>query len=290
MVKTILLFHGSGSQFQLIRNASIARFLCSSSATSTAAFCSHFGSNQTTAPRTSSSPPFTTVEAALDSFNSMLCKNPRPPIAKFGRLKEAQALLKEMCNQGQLPNVVTCCSLLSGLCRIGNIDEALALFREMEGSWLKPNVAIYNILIDGLWKAGRVKEARDVFARLSGDESLHPDIQTYATVIDGLCRHSLVDEAYDLFRKMERSICLLNSCSYNVIIHGFLRHKDPLEAVSLIQEMVSKGFSADATTLSLLIELLPKNQLDHPLLRKLLGDSDMVSEKITPTKSTTSED
>ncbi|CAN1342569.1 Pentatricopeptide repeat-containing protein At1g63150 [Linum perenne] len=108
-----------------------------------------------------------------------------------------------------------------------------------------------------------------MFTRLSGDESLHPDVFTYTTVIDGLCRHSLVDEAYDLFRKM---------------------HKDPLEAVSLIQEMVSKGFSADATTLSLLLELLPKNQLDHPLLRKLLGDSDMVSEQIRPTNSTTSED
>ncbi|CAN1342630.1 Pentatricopeptide repeat-containing protein At3g22470, mitochondrial [Linum perenne] len=108
-----------------------------------------------------------------------------------------------------------------------------------------------------------------MFTRLSEDESLHLDVRTYNIMIGGLCRHSLVDEAYDLFRKMGRN---------------------PLEAVSLIQEMVSKGFSADATTLFLLIELLPKNQLDHPLFQKLLGDCYMVSEKIRPTKSTTSED
>ena len=64
-----------------------------------------------------------------------------------------------------------------------------------------------------------------------------------------------------------------------MIIHEFLRHKDPLEAVDLIQEMVSKGFSADATTLELLLELLPKNQLDHPLLRKLVGDSEEIKPK-----------
>ncbi|CAN0864610.1 Putative pentatricopeptide repeat-containing protein At1g12700, mitochondrial [Linum grandiflorum] len=48
---------------------------------------------------------------------------------------------------------------------------------------------------------------------------------------------------------MERSSYVPNKCSYNVIIRGFLRHKDPLDAKELIQEMVSEGFQADAATI-----------------------------------------
>ncbi|CAI0428751.1 unnamed protein product [Linum tenue] len=98
-----------------------------------------------------------------------------------------------------------------------------------------------------------------MFSRLSRDKFLQPDTRAYTITVDGLCRQGFVDEAYDLFRKME---------------------KDPLEAIDLIHEMVSEGFSADATTMSLLIELLPKNQLDHPIFQKLLNGPDIKSHKI----------
>ncbi|CAI0554737.1 unnamed protein product [Linum tenue] len=98
-----------------------------------------------------------------------------------------------------------------------------------------------------------------MFSRLSRENCLQPDTRTYNITINGLCRQRFVDEAYELFRKME---------------------KDPLEAMDLILEMVSKGFSADATTMSLLLEMLPKNQLDHPILQKLLNSPDTKSHKI----------
>ncbi|CAI0554738.1 unnamed protein product [Linum tenue] len=120
-----------------------------------------------------------------------------------------------------------------------------------------------------------------MFSRLSRENCLQPDTRTYNITINGLCRQRFVDEAYELFRKMEaEDSCVPDNCSYNVIIHGFLRHKDPLEAMDLILEMVSKGFSADATTMSLLLEMLPKNQLDHPILQKLLNSPDTKSHKI----------
>ncbi|CAI0429524.1 unnamed protein product [Linum tenue] len=98
-----------------------------------------------------------------------------------------------------------------------------------------------------------------MFLRLSKDNSLRPSTHTYSVTIGGLCRQGLVDEAYDLFRKMEL---------------------DPHEAVALIQEMVSKGFSADTTTMSLLIQVLPKNQLNHPLVQKLLNGPDINIQEI----------
>ncbi|CAI0629319.1 unnamed protein product [Linum tenue] len=98
-----------------------------------------------------------------------------------------------------------------------------------------------------------------MFSKLNRDNCLQLNTRTYNTAINGLCRQGFVDEAYELFRKME---------------------KDPLEAMDLIHEMVSKGFSADARTMTLLIELVPKNQLDHPIFQKLLRGPDIKSHKI----------
>uniref|UniRef100_A0A199UCK5 Pentacotripeptide-repeat region of PRORP domain-containing protein n=2 Tax=Manihot esculenta TaxID=3983 RepID=A0A199UCK5_MANES len=64
----------------------------------------------------------------------------------------------------------------------------------------------------------------------------------------GLCQQGLMDEAYKVFRDMEKGGCLPNNFSYNIIIQGFLKHEDLPKASELINEMVDKGFSADATT------------------------------------------
>jgi pentatricopeptide repeat protein len=47
---------------------------------------------------------------------------------------------------------------------------------------------------------------------------------------------------------MEEDGCPPNEWSYNVIIRGFLRHRDESRAVQLIVEMRDRGFVADAGT------------------------------------------
>ncbi|CAI0560658.1 unnamed protein product [Linum tenue] len=100
-----------------------------------------------------------------------------------------------------------------------------------------------------------------MFSTLSEGDCLKPTTRTYNIVINGLCRQGLVDDAYNLFRTM---------------------HKGPFEAGDLIQEMLSKGFTADTTTMSLLMDLTSKNQLNHPVVRKLVGDSGMACEEVRP--------
>uniref|UniRef100_A0A6N2LS15 Amine oxidase domain-containing protein n=1 Tax=Salix viminalis TaxID=40686 RepID=A0A6N2LS15_SALVM len=46
-----------------------------------------------------------------------------------------------------------------------------------------------------------------------------------------------------------------DSCSYNVIIQGFLQNRDSSTAVQFIDEMVGKGFSADSSTFQMLLDL-----------------------------------
>ncbi|KDP42589.1 hypothetical protein JCGZ_24363 [Jatropha curcas] len=74
-------------------------------------------------------------------------------------------------------------------------------------------------------------------------------------------------------RLVEENGCLPNSCSYNVIIQGYLWYNDSSMVTQLIDEMVSTGFSVDATTVELAINLV-MNKPDDPLVQKLLSCSE----------------
>ncbi|GAV63205.1 PPR_2 domain-containing protein [Cephalotus follicularis] len=84
---------------------------------------------------------------------------------------------------------------------------------------------------------------------------LHPDVITCTIMINGLCKEGLPNEAYDLFRKMEDYGCVPNSCSYNTIIKGFFRNNDASIAMQLLEEMVNRGFSADVSTIEMILNL-----------------------------------
>ncbi|KAI8561106.1 hypothetical protein RHMOL_Rhmol04G0311200 [Rhododendron molle] len=54
---------------------------------------------------------------------------------------------------------------------------------------------------------------------------------------------------------MEQKGYFPDGCTYNVIIRGFLARKKYSEALVLLKEMVAKGFSADASTVSWIVNL-----------------------------------
>jgi pentatricopeptide repeat protein len=86
-------------------------------------------------------------------------------------------------------------------------------------------------------------------------------------MIKGLLKEGLSNEAYELFRKMEVDGFLPNSCSYNVIIQGFLQNQDSTAAVQLIDEMVGKRFSADSSTFQMLLDLESHDEIISRFMR-----------------------
>jgi pentatricopeptide repeat protein len=118
-----------------------------------------------------------------------------------------------------------------------------------------------------LCKCGKIKDGKELFSRLI-DEGLKPNVYTYTALVGALCKEGLIIEAHKLFRKMEEDGCTPDKCAYNVIIQGFLQHKDPSMARQLVEEMVNRGFSADAATRALLNDF-PTN--DIPALKTLIG-------------------
>lgn len=72
------------------------------------------------------------------------------------------------------------------------------------------------------------------------------------------CQKGLFVEAKEMLMKMEENGCLPNSVTYNVIVQEFLKQNECRETEVLLEEMVNKGFSPDATTFSMLLSLIPK--------------------------------
>jgi len=98
-----------------------------------------------------------------------------------------------------------------------------------------------------------------LFSKLSV-KGLQPTFRMYTTIINALCKEGLVGEAFEAFRKMEEDSYSPDEWSYNVIIGGFLQHKDASRAVQLIGEMRDKGFLADAHTEALVMDLLSNDE------------------------------
>ncbi|XP_021639314.2 pentatricopeptide repeat-containing protein At3g22470, mitochondrial-like [Hevea brasiliensis] len=119
----------------------------------------------------------------------------------------------------------------------------------MEKGKLEPELVFHNISIDGMCKAGKINDAKELFSRFFENGSQH-DVYTYGRIIKGLCKEGLLNEAYKVFRGMGERGCLSDDYCNNVIIQEFLKRKHVARASQFLDEMVGKGFSADATTTS----------------------------------------
>ena len=94
---------------------------------------------------------------------------------------------------------------------------------------------------------------------------LQPNVQTYTIMLKGLCKEGLIEEASEIFEKMDGSGCSPNDHTYNTIIQRLLQHNETSKAMKYLEIMVDKGFSANSTVASMLVDLLSSNQVDNDI-------------------------
>ncbi|GJV58020.1 putative pentatricopeptide repeat-containing protein [Tanacetum coccineum] len=147
------------------------------------------------------------------------------------------------------PNVVTYSTLIQGLFRVGRCEDGRKLFDAMRAK----DINVYNIIINGDGKCGKHDIARVLFQDLT-NKGLHPDVHTYSVMISGLCREGLVRDAKQLFLQMAESGCPPDNVSYRVLLQGYLRNQYYDDVEMLLHEMDGRGFSLDASTISLFLD------------------------------------
>ena len=89
-------------------------------------------------------------------------------------------------------------------------------------------------------------------------------------MLKGLCKEGLLEEPSEIFEKMDGSGCSPDDRTYNTIIQGLLQHNETSKAMKYLEIMVNKGFSANATTASMLVDLLSANSADKALQELLI--------------------
>ncbi|KAE9450203.1 hypothetical protein C3L33_17891, partial [Rhododendron williamsianum] len=117
-------------------------------------------------------------------------------------------------------------------------------------------------------KAGKIEDAWKLFSSISAKD-LKPNVKIYTTMIGGLCKKNLLEEAEELLLQMEGDGCPPNDVTYNIVVRAFLKREDKHKVMILLQEMIDKNFSPDASTTSILVHLLSVDDGDCAFLKMI---------------------
>lgn len=103
-------------------------------------------------------------------------------------------VVRRMPELGCTPDVISCSTLLKGLCDEKRTQEALELLRMMVdgGGSCMPNVVSYNTVIDDFSKEGEVDKANSL---------LFVNVVTYSSIIDDLCKAQAMNRAEGSFHR-----------------------------------------------------------------------------------------
>ncbi|PPS10433.1 hypothetical protein GOBAR_AA10206 [Gossypium barbadense] len=191
---------------------------------------------------------------------------------KLGNIALAYKLLNEMQGQKIIPDLLTYTSIICGLCRTGKMTEACNIFQEMLGRGLEPDEFTYTALIDGYCKAGEMKEAFSLHNQMV-QMGLIPNVVTYTALADGLCKCGEVDTANELLHEMCGRGLQPNIFTYNSLVNGLCKSGNIAQAIKLMDDMETAGLHPNVITYTTLMDAYCKTgEMDkaYELLRKML--------------------
>ena len=85
-------------------------------------------------------------------------------------------------------------------------------------------------------------------------------------MIHRVCHEGFLDEAKECLVKMEKNGCFPDDLTYNTIVREFLKRNRCYEALVLLETMVKRGFSPDASIFPLLLDIVTAKELDYSVL------------------------
>ncbi|KAK4850388.1 hypothetical protein QYF36_006350 [Acer negundo] len=213
------------------------------------------------------------------SYNSFI-----DGLCKHGLVDKAKELFLEMKGVGIGPDVVSFTTLIQGLCYGGKWEDAKDLIDEMVDQHVHPNVVTFTVIIDDfckngkidkanellelIVKRGRLKIARKLFHELP-EEGLEPNIVTYNIMEHGLCKEGKLEEANNLLSIMKEEGCALDLITNNTLMCGFLQNNETTKVIELLHKMVERNIMPNASTTSIVIDLLVKDEKYRKCLKLL---------------------
>uniref|UniRef100_A0A6N2MJL8 Uncharacterized protein n=1 Tax=Salix viminalis TaxID=40686 RepID=A0A6N2MJL8_SALVM len=174
---------------------------------------------------------------------------------KMGLFDKAWVLWNLMSDLGIQPNEVTYNLMICYYCKQGKLDCATMLLNSMVPCNLAPSVRSYTPIIAALYKQDKFLEAFDYFVRIS-DANVKLGMWIYNVLINGLCHQGYVGwlvEAELVFEEMEVQGFFVDKVMYTSLMNAHGKNKKMKMAMRVYFRMLKKGCDPNICTYNTLI-------------------------------------
>ncbi|XP_052195246.1 putative pentatricopeptide repeat-containing protein At3g15200 [Diospyros lotus] len=185
-------------------------------------------------------------------------------LTKAGKLSTAVKLFQAMWEKGCDPDVAICNCIIDGLCFKKRIPEALKIFQEMNESDCLPDVATYNSLIKHLCKIRRMEKVYELLDEMEqkGGSCL-PNARSYGYLLRST---SMPEEVPQVLDRMKKIGCKMTSDIYNLLLRLYMDWDHQERVRSTWFEMERNGLGPDQRSYTIMIHgLYAKGRIDDAL-------------------------
>lgn len=176
---------------------------------------------------------------------------------KEGKLMEAKFVLVKMREAGFEPDIVVYNNLLQGYSGAGKMVDAFHLLQEMRSSGCEPTATSYTIVIQALCAREKMLEAMRVFMDME-NAGCEADIIAYTTLISGFCKWGKIDKGYELLDAMIQKGHTPNQTTYMHIMLAHEKKQELEECQELLGEMRKIDVLPDPSIYGIIIRLACK--------------------------------
>ncbi|CAN8253914.1 unnamed protein product [Cochlearia groenlandica] len=159
-------------------------------------------------------------------------------LAKTRQFETMLSVLEEMGAKGLL-NMDTFTIAIKAFAAAKERKKAIGIFELMKKYKFKIGVETINCLLDSLGRAKLGKEAQVLFDKLK--ERFTPNMMTYTVLLNGWCRVRNLLEAARIWNDMIDQGLKLDVVAHNVMLEGLLRSRKKSDAIKLFHVMKAKG-------------------------------------------------
>ncbi|KAJ6289240.1 hypothetical protein OIU76_025116 [Salix suchowensis] len=182
------------------------------------------------------------------TYNLMICY-----YCKQGKLDCATMLLNSMVPCNLAPCVHSYTPIIAALYKQDKFLEVFDYFVRISDANVKLGMWIYNVLINGLCHQGYVGEAIQVFDIMCKNTGLPPTLHMFKILFFGLCKKGWLVEAELVFEEMEVQGFFVDKVMYTSLMNAHGKNKKMKMAMRVYFRMLKKGCDPDICTYNTLI-------------------------------------
>lgn len=176
-------------------------------------------------------------------------------LAKARQFETMMSMLEEM-GEKRLLTLDTFSIAMRAFAAAKERKKAVGIFELMKNHKYRVGVETINALLDSLGRAKLGKEAQALFGKLEG--RFTPNLRTYTVLLNGWCRVKNLMEAGRIWNEMLDEGFKPDIVTHNIMLEGLLRSKKRSDAIKFFEVMKAKGPSPDVRSYTILIRDLCK--------------------------------